>query len=144
MNLSEHFTLEELTFSDYAVRNSIDNSPDDTTIEHLTILAQGLEEIRSLLNSPININSGYRGILLNKALGGVTHSAHVDGYAADFTSRGFGTPEQIVRLIKDSGIKYDQVIYEGTWVHISFAPTMRQESLLATFSNGRATYSLFS
>jgi len=41
----------------------------------------------------------------------------------------------------NSDIKYDQLIYEGTWVHISFAPAARQMALSATFLGGRVTYS---
>lgn len=144
MRLSANFTLDELTQSDYAVRHGINNEPSPYVIQNLKKLAEGLERIRELLNnSPVNVNSGYRGLELNRRLGGAGNSAHLTGLAADFTARRFGSPMNIVKKLKESGIKYDQLIYEGTWVHISFDPKMRQQTLTATFKNGKATYKDF-
>lgn len=139
-NLTPNFTLEELTQSDTATRLGINNTPSQDVISHLKITAAGLEQVRKVLGYPMFVSSGYRSIALNKAVGGVATSAHVQGYAADFVCRKFGTPMQIVNLLKKSGIKFDQCIEEGTWVHISFSPAMRQQVLSATFTNGKATY----
>lgn len=144
MKLTENFDLEEFTQSDTALRLGIKNIPGPNIIGNLLILATGLEEVRALLGFPLFINSGYRSPTLNRAVGGSTTSAHCLGYAADFTCRKFGTPDQIVDAIKKSGIKVDQCICEGTWVHISFAPSMRQEFLRALFDNkGKVTYKAF-
>ena len=141
MKLTENFTLEELTFSQTATRKGIDNEPSDTVKANLQVLAQGLERIRAILLCPIHISSGYRSPALNRAIGGSAKSAHMDGYAADITAPKFGTPNEIVRALKRHGIKCDQCIMEGTWVHISFAPAMRNQFMTATFNNGVATYS---
>ena len=69
MNLSEHFTLEELVYSDIAQRHSLDNNPDKFVIANLTRLAQLLESIRALFGKPIRINSGYRSVTVNALLG---------------------------------------------------------------------------
>jgi putative chitinase len=139
-----NFTIEELTHSETAIRQSIDNTPDAKVLANLNVLIAGLEQVRTLLNNgAINISSGFRSQLLNKAIGSKTSSAHCLGFAADFTCKHFGTPKQIVQAIKDSNIKYDQVIYEGTWVHISFAPALRRQTLTATFKDGIASYSPF-
>lgn len=141
--LTPNFTLSELTHSDYAVRHNILNQPSEYVIRNLKTLANGLEEVRALLKQPINISSGYRGTQLNRAIGGASTSAHLLGLAADFTSRRFGTPMEVVKAIKDSNIEYDQLIYEGGaggWVHISFDVRQRQQTLIATFKNGKATY----
>lgn len=143
MQLTNHFSLEEFTNSDYAIRNGVNNTASPNIIGNLKLTADGLEQVRKLLGKAINISSGYRCPTLNRAIGGVSSSAHVLGFAADFTCKEFGTPTDIVKAIKASDIKFDQCICEGTWVHISFAPAMRQETLLATFINGKAKYSEF-
>lgn len=141
MQLSAHFTLDELTHSELAERKGIDNTPTPAVINNLRITCGKMEAVRTLLKSAIFVSSGYRCLTLNRLLGSKDTSAHVKGWAIDFKCPGFGTPVQIVDAIKASGIKVDQVIEEGTWVHISFAPAMRQQFLKATFKNGRATYS---
>ena len=140
MQLSEHFSLEELTFSQTATRKGINNEPSEAVKANLAVLAKGLERVRAILLSPLHISSGYRSVELNRAIGGTAKSAHIDGYAADFTAPAFGSPEAIVRQLKRTGIQCDQCIMEGTWVHISFAPAMRNQFLTATFNNGVATY----
>ena len=130
VNLSNNFTLQELTRSEVALRKNLDNTPDAETVANLTTLALGLEEIRSLLGQPIHINSAYRGPKVNSAVGGSKNSAHMAGYAADFVCPAFGTPQDICHAIMGSTIAYDQLIYEfGSWVHISFDPKMRQQNL---------------
>ena len=138
--LTPHFTLEELVFSQTAARLGIDNTPPPVVVENLKALANGLEHVRELLGCPVNINSGYRSEELNARIGGVKNSAHTQGFAADFTAKEFGTPKQICEAIAASGILFDQLIQEGTWVHISFAPTMRRHLLTASFSGGWVSY----
>lgn len=144
MKLTENFALEEFTQSDTALRLGIKNIASPTIIGHLKTLAEGLEQVRKVLGYPLFINSGYRSPELNKAVGGASSSAHVQGYAADFTCRKFGTTDEIVTVLKNSGIKYDQIIAEGTWTHISFAPEMRQQALRALlFKGGKVNYEAF-
>ena len=138
--LSRHFTLEELTFSQTAIRQGIDNKPSLEAVAHLTRLAYCLEQVRALLGGPVRITSGYRSPGLNAVVGGAKNSAHLSGYAADFVCPSFGTPLEIVKAIAASGIKFDQCIQEGMWVHISFDPAMRREVLTAHFHNGEAYY----
>ena len=140
MNLTEHFTLEELCYSEYATRRGIDNRPSDSVLSRLRVLADGLERVRAVLGVPINISSGYRCGPLNLAIGGAENSAHVKGNAADFIAPAFGNPREIATIISKSGIKFDQLIQEGRWVHISFDERMRNETLTATFINGKANY----
>jgi hypothetical protein len=140
MNLTEHFTLEELTFSSTAVRLGIDNTSPEEIIPALQHLSLGLELVRSILGHPIHIDSGYRCQALNKSVGGVPTSAHRTGYAADFVCPAFGTPLEIVRKIEASSIQFDQLIQEGNWVHISFDPRMRRQVMTAHFKDGKASY----
>ena len=121
--LSEHFTLEELTFSQVAARQGIDNTPPPEIVQNLKRVAAVLEEVRSLLGGKvIHINSGYRGPALNAIIGGSKTSAHMTGLAADFIAPAFGSVLEIAKAIEVSGIVFDQLIHEyGTWVHIGLA-----------------------
>lgn len=140
MNLTEHFTLEELTFSSTACRMCIDNTPPPAVVERLKMLAAGLEKVRAQLGAPMHIDSGFRCPALNVAVKGAEKSAHLLGYAADFVCPTFGSPLEIVHKLKASNIAFDQCIQEGTWVHISFDPRNRKEVLTAHFGPGGATY----
>lgn len=119
MKLTEHFSLEEMTVSEIASRFHIDNTPNDQTIKNLTRLAKLLEEVRLLINKPIHINSAYRSIEVNGKLGSKSNSQHTVGCAADITVNGM-TPDEVVKAVVNSNIKYDQIIREfNSWVHIS-------------------------
>ena len=132
MNLSEHFTLDELTFSQTAARNGIDNTPDARTIEALKLTCAGLEQVREVLqNRPIFISSGYRCAELNVKVGGQPGSQHLLGQAVDFTCPSFGNPRAIVQHLVESNIQFDQCIVEfDRWVHISFSNRNRRHALV--------------
>jgi zinc D-Ala-D-Ala carboxypeptidase len=141
MQLSKNFKLNEFTASQTATRNGIDNTPAAPIVERLRMLANTLEQVRSLLgDNSIRISSGYRCIALNRAIGSGDSSAHVQGYAVDFTCPNFGTPKEVANKIAESPIKYDQIIYEGTWIHLSVDPRNRRDVLTAHFKGGKATY----
>lgn len=137
--MSQNFSVQELTFSQLAVRRGIDNTPTQAVLDNLHKLMALLEEVR-LLSGPLMVSSGYRCPALNVAAGGATDSAHTLGLAADISCRKF-TPKALAMLIRDSGIEYDQLILEGTWVHLALWPDrMRREELTARFAGGKATY----
>lgn len=141
MKLSDNFYLSEFLLSQTAIRLNIKNEPSPTIIGHLKIVADCLELIRKKLGYPINISSGFRSLALNRVIGGSSTSAHMHGYAVDFTCAKYGTPSDIVKAIKSSGIKYDQLLEEyGAWVHISFAPALRQQTLRVKKVKGRTVY----
>lgn len=142
MQLSKNFKLNEFTTSQTATRKGIDNTAPAPIVERLRMVANTLEQIRTLLgNHSIRISSGYRCIALNRAIGSGDSSAHTLGYAVDFTCPGFGTPKEVAKKIAESDIKYDQLIYEGTWIHLSVDPRNRRDVLTATFKGGKASYS---
>ena len=138
--LSQHFSLKELTRSYEGIRHGIDNTPDKKILANLEILADKLEELRTLFGTKIVVLSGYRCEKLNTLIGGSKKSAHMQGLAADIICPGWHTPEQMQALLRKSGIKVDQCIEEGTWLHVSFASPLRNEYLKATFSNGKVSY----
>ena len=121
IRLTPHFTLQELTFSQTAARKGIDNTPEPKILDNLFILANGMEDVRNLLNAPIHVSSGYRCIELNDLLGSKRTSQHTKGLACDFTSNAYGSPADIVLAIVSSDISFDQIILEyDRWCHISF------------------------
>jgi hypothetical protein len=129
--LSRHFALEELTHSQTAARNGLDNTPSAQVKANLVHTAKGLEKIRALLGSrPLLISSGYRSPAVNALVGGSENSAHMTGYAVDFICPGFGSPLGICKLLaSQASFQFDQIIQEGTWVHISFDPRSRRQLL---------------
>ncbi|HMI96635.1 MAG TPA: D-Ala-D-Ala carboxypeptidase family metallohydrolase [Micropepsaceae bacterium] len=130
VQLSAHFTLEEMIASQEATRQGIDNTPSVDVLEHLKETCARLEEVRALLGRPIIISSGYRSAQLNAAIGGAANSAHMLGYAVDFICPGFGPPLAVCREIEKAGLIYDQLIHEfGAWTHLSFDPQSRREAL---------------
>jgi zinc D-Ala-D-Ala carboxypeptidase len=140
VNLSPNFTLEEMTASQTAVRKGIPNAPSPVVVTNLRRLAATLEQVRALVG-PVRVSSGYRSPLLNQAVGGAKGSAHTLGLAADITVSGL-SPRQLATAICDARIEFDQLIYEGTWVHIGLSTgAPRGQVLTATFSGGRASYS---
>jgi zinc D-Ala-D-Ala carboxypeptidase len=130
MNISTNFTLEEATYSETAIRLEINNQPNEQQLENMKAAAQGMEQIRKLLGKPIRVNSWLRLPEVNLAVGGSKVSSHMDGWAIDFTCASYGDPYTIAKAIKDSDIQVDQCIHEfGRWVHVSFAPEMRNQFL---------------
>lgn len=131
MRLTEHFTIEELTASDYAARHGIDNTPDEDAIQNLLQLAQTLELIRETLGQPVTVNSGFRCFRLNQAIGGDPNSSHMRGLAADIVCRPFGPALSVCKAIATiRGLRFDQIIHEfGSWCHIGIGPRMRGELL---------------
>ncbi len=141
MQLTKHFSLEELTVSQAAARTGISNQPSPEVLDNLTYTATQMELVRDLLGAPINVNSAYRSPEVNKLVKGAKNSQHVEGKAVDFISPSFGTPRQIVEKIKGSNIVYDQLIHEfNSWVHISFIKQGSRRHTLTIDSNGTRTF----
>jgi zinc D-Ala-D-Ala carboxypeptidase len=120
MNLSEHFTLEELTNSETADRNGWDNTPNATELSNLVRLAAFLEEVKTVLGGkPVMINSAFRSKLVNDGVGSKDSSQHRVGCAADIRVPNM-TPDEVVKAVIAAGIGYDQIIREfDRWTHIS-------------------------
>ena len=134
-NLSEHFTLAELTKTNVKIKNV----PNEAQVENLKRLCGWLEMLRSEWNKrygegndPIIINSGYRSPAVNKAVGGVATSNHLTGCAADIRVSGI---EQLIRyatilldISDESQEDFDELLIErspkGTyWLHFAVRPS---------------------
>lgn len=123
VNITPHFTLEELTASETAERNGWDNTPGEAEQANLKRLANLLEQVRALVNKPVMVNSAYRSKKVNDAVGSKDTSQHRLGCAADIRVPGM-TPDQVCRAVIASGIAYDQIIREfDRWTHISVPNT---------------------
>lgn len=117
MNLSEHFSLEELTHTDH---REFGNVPNGDEVANLTRLALLLEQVKAAVGGkPIMINSAFRSKAVNDAVGSKDTSQHRLGCAADIRVPGLA-PDAIVRAIIAAGLPYDQIIREfDAWTHIS-------------------------
>jgi uncharacterized protein YcbK (DUF882 family) len=140
MNLSEHFTLEELTHTDH---REFDNTPNAQETANLERLAAFLEEVKTVLGGkPIMVNSAFRSKQVNDAVGSKDSSQHRMACAADLRVPGM-TPDEVVKAVIASGIGYDQVIREfDRWTHISVPNTKdmtpRRQALIIDKSGTRA------
>jgi uncharacterized protein YcbK (DUF882 family) len=117
MNLTEHFTVDELTHTDH---RALDNTPNEAEMANLRRLAQFLEQVKEVLGGkPIMVNSAFRSKAVNDAVGSKDTSQHRLGCAADIRVPGM-TPDEVVKAVIASKIGYDQIIREfDRWTHIS-------------------------
>jgi zinc D-Ala-D-Ala carboxypeptidase len=142
MNLSTHVTLLEFQSSVSATTHGINNQMSASQIESAKLLCENVfEPLRSYLNTPIKISSGFRCVQLNKMIGGSKTSQHTKGEAMDIKigAKGFN-------FIKDN-LNFDQLIWEfgnddnPQWVHVSFSSRNRKQVLKASKKNGKTIYS---
>ena len=117
MQLSEHFSLEELTHTDH---REFDNTPNEQELENLKRLSLFLEEVKKLLGGKaIMVNSAFRSEQVNAAVGSKNTSQHRKGCAADIRVPNM-TPDEVVQAIINSDLQYDQCIREfDRWTHLS-------------------------
>lgn len=134
MNLSSHFTIEELTKTEI---RKFDNTPPPAILPNLKRVAEFMESVRTLLGgNPIIINSCYRSKEVNKAVGSKETSMHREGMAVDFICPQYGSPIEVVEKIAGSNLNFDQLILEfynpttkAGWVHIGLGSKMRRQTL---------------
>lgn len=138
LQLSPHFSLEELTHTD----TGLPNQPNPAEVGLLRTLATFLEKIRSraLKDQAMAIDSAFRSDAVNRKVGGVPTSAHRLCFAADFTAPTFGEPLACAQAIDAAAqrgeVAFDQLIYEQNengpeldWVHVSRDPRLRGQRL---------------
>jgi len=147
--ISKHVSLREGVFSQTATRRDLDNTPNEEQLENMKLVAEKVfEPLREWVGGPIKINSFFRGLPLNKAIGGAKSSQHMKGQAMDIDDTfGHATNAEMYRWVKEN-LDFDQMIWEfGTdknpnWVHISYVSPEknRNRCLLAYKENGRSKY----
>jgi hypothetical protein len=148
MQLSENFSLKELTVSETATRKGLDNTPSEAVIANLKTLVETiLQPVREHYGKSIKVNSGYRSPDVNASVGGSKTSDHCKGQAADIEISGVANGD-LAKYIADN-FKYTQIILEfytqgvpdSGWVHISYdANNLKCETLTATKIDGKTVY----
>jgi len=136
MNLSEYFTLEEMTATSH---RQFDNTPNNHETANLQRLAEFLELVRiHLYSKPLMITSGYRSKAVNDSVGSKDTSQHRLGLACDFRVPGMA-PDAVVRTIIATKLPFDQIIREfDAWTHISIADKPRRQALIIDRAGTRA------
>ena len=148
MNLTENFSLVELTKSQTAERKGIDNTPSTEHQENLKSLCTSiLQPIRDHFGRVVSVSSGYRSVELCVAIGSKTTSQHAKGQAADFEIYGLSNKE-LADYINEN-LDYDQLILEywkesdpnSGWIHCSYSEgNNRKQYLRAYKENGSTKY----
>jgi len=138
--LSPHFTLDELTFSQTAIQRNIKNVPNRKELANLRRLCRTILEPFRALVGPLHVNSGFRSEELNRINGGVPNSQHRLGQAADLLPIKTELKAAYLKLV-DSKIPFDQAIYEfGRWIHVSWSPKPRGQRLVAFKQQKKTKY----
>lgn len=124
----KYFTIQELTYSQTAVKMGIKNETTPEVEQNLlALIAVVLDPLREKWCKPITVTSGYRCQKLNRAVGGVATSQHTKGEAADICAGNPRETAQLGRLLASMGT-FDQVIFENSnrecteaaWIHVSW------------------------
>jgi zinc D-Ala-D-Ala carboxypeptidase len=127
MKISDHITYAEAIHSNTAKRKQIDNTPNQTQVDAMKLLAEKVfEPLRKWVGGPIKVNSFFRSVVLNEKIGGVASSQHCKGQAIDIDDvYGYKSNAEMYKWVKEN-LDFDQMIWEfGTdmqpnWVHLSY------------------------
>ena len=153
MKISDHITYAEAIHSNTAKRKGIDNTPSEIQVLSMKLLADKIfEPLRKFVGGPIKVNSFFRSVALNEAIGGVASSQHCKGQAIDIDDvYGRKTNAEMYKWIQEN-LDYDQMIWEfGTdtqpnWIHISYVSKEenRNKCLKAYKEHGKTKYKVIS
>ena len=149
--ISKHVSYKEGVYSTTATRRGIDNDPNDEQLSNMELIAEKVfEPLRKWVGGPIKINSFFRSVKLNKAIGGSNKSQHCKGQAIDIDDTfGVVANSDMYNYIKNN-LDFDQMIWEfgddeePNWVHVSYVSKEdnRNRCLRASKSGGTTLYSL--
>lgn len=148
MQLTENFSLHEMTKSETALRHGLENTPGPEEIENLrTLCEQVLQPLRNAYQRGIKVNSGFRHPDVNAAVGGSKTSDHCRGQAADIEIPGVPNgdlAEYIAQYFNFTQIIlefYTPGIPDSGWVHVSYDPNnLKRQCLTAVKENGKIVY----
>ena len=149
--ISKHISYKEATRSTTAVRTGLNNAPNEAQLKCMSILSEKIfEPLREHVGGPIRINSFFRSVELNKAIGGSSTSQHCKGQAFDLDdSYGCMTNAEMYKFVKDN-LDFDQMIWEfgddenPNWIHISYVSQEknRNRCLKAWKEHGKTRYTI--
>ncbi len=103
-------------------QRGLDNTPTPEIEEKLRDLCVNLLEPVRALVGPLHVNSGYRSIDVNRAVGGQPTSQHCKGEAADVLPKATDL-KQAAQAVLDSDLPYDP---DDLRVRVLAAPLVRQ------------------
>ena len=149
--ISKHVSYKEGVYSTTATRRGIDNVPNDEQLANMELIAEKIfEPLRKYVGGPVKINSFFRSVKLNKAIGGSNRSQHCKGQAIDIDDTfGVVANSDMYNYIKNN-LDFDQMIWEfgddeePNWVHVSYVSEEdnRNRCLRASKSGGTTLYSV--
>jgi len=147
--ISKHVSHKEGVYSNTATRLGIDNTPNDKQLSNMKLVAEKVfEPLREWVGGPIKINSFFRGLPLNTAIGGSKKSQHMKGQAMDIDDTfGKATNAEMYNWIKKN-LDFDQMIWEfgdddnPNWIHVSYVSEEenRNRCLKAYRKGGKTQY----
>ena len=144
--ISNHISYTEGVRSNTATRRGIKNEPNAIQLDNMRLIANKVfEPLRSHFGEPIRINSFFRSVNLNKAIGGSRTSQHCTGEAIDMYGLNGVTNAQLFHYIKDN-LEFDQLIWEfgndknPDWVHVSFDKNRNRKRVLKAIKGGTPIY----
>lgn len=91
------------------------------------VMLKMLDDARTKAGITFKINSGYRTIFHNKAVGGVGDSSHTRGYAADISATTEEKQRTILKAAYDAGFRRFGVY--GTFIHVDSDPGKPKNSI---------------
>jgi zinc D-Ala-D-Ala carboxypeptidase len=147
--ISEHISYKEGVYSITATRRGIDNTPDDEQLINMKLIAEKIfEPLREWVSGPIKINSFFRSIKLNKAIGGSRKSQHCQGQAMDIDDTFKVVANSDMYEYIKNNLDFDQLIWEfgnddnPNWLHVSYVSPEknRNRCLKAYKEQGRSKY----
>ena len=152
MRISKHISYREATHSATAKRRGLDNTPNQEQLENMSRVAEFIfEPLRLFVGGPIKINSFFRSVAVNRAVGGTSRSQHCKGQAIDIDDVfGHKTNAEMFQYVREN-LDFDQMIWEfgsnnnPSWLHISYVSKAenRNRILRAVKRDGKTKYELF-
>lgn len=127
MNTSNYFTIVDLIRSTTADRLKIDNHPSDDVREELELTVCKVNLISLLAHAhgaTIRVTSGYRCEQLNKAVGGVSNSLHMQGRAVDLVVSDIEVKHRLHESMKEEAciklLGICELIEYPSFIHVGF------------------------
>ena len=149
--ISKHVSYKEGVYSTTAMRRGIKNTPNDSQLANMELLAENVfEPLRKYVGGPIKINSFFRSVKLNKAIGGSSKSQHCHGQAMDIDDTFKVVANSDMYNYIKNNLDFDQLIWEfgddenPSWIHVSYISEEdnRRRCLRASRGKSRVTYSI--
>ena len=116
MSYAEHFSRRELTNTN----TGLPNEPTPQQEARLKALSRILENFRGIVGKPLYINSAFRTVPVNNAVGGVRTSFHLFGCAADISIRNLNETERAILRRAIIARKPAEFIKYDTFYHVAF------------------------